>query len=147
MSTLVLDSTPPAPAPDISAISMYADGSGRAVDHQEGQLKILREHEEIIKLTRCFVLKHSLTLAGMYWAVGYLEATIKLSPSRYRGAKTTAKDIAALWPGCVWKRSTPKYTSREIRDWVTRLDGVELRIEGAESYEELGIPKDGEGVA
>jgi len=129
----------------MSEITIFADGSGKASKYLEDNLKTIREREEVLKLLKLFIMAHEDTLAGMYWRVEYLDPAINLSHSHYRGQVAGPKVIAALWPEAKWSRVKPRFYTKDdtSRDWVATVNGVTLRIESAERYEPVHIPKDG----
>lgn len=143
--TLVLSCEPPALAPDISQITIYHDGSGKATDELERNLRMIQEREDVLKLLKLFIAKHRCTLAGLHWSVEYLDPEITLAWRWYRREKATPAQIANLWPGAEWKRVKPRYdyedNPKPQRDWMATVDGVRLRIERAEVFEIPTRPK------
>jgi hypothetical protein len=132
-------------------IAIYHDGSGKASEQLEENLKTIRERMEVLKLLSLFIAKHQDVLAGSYWRVEYLDPEIKISPWYYRGKQASPATIAQLWPGSVWRRVKPRYShlDNECRDWMATVDGVKLRIEGAEKVQVIRVktPRDGVIVA
>jgi hypothetical protein len=114
-------------------IAIFSDGSGKAGDQYDSALGVIERWESVMKLQRVFIAKHHLTLAGLSWSVAYLEPAIEINPFRYRGQKTTARDIIKLWPGLAWKRVKSKWTVEESYNWEAILDGVTIRLEKAET--------------
>lgn len=123
-------------------VAVYADGSGKSSFYLGIALERLNEREEIVRTVRAFIAKHADTLAGLNWSVDNFDAEIKLNRHHYRGSPTTAKAVAKLWPGVEWKRVDPEYgiDKDTKRDWMAKLDGVDLRISDAEVYQPVKAP-------
>ena len=128
------------------SIAVYRDGSGKAHEYYDRNIATIEEWEAVHRLHRAFIAKHIETLAGLYWKVAYLEAAIELCWGMYRGEHTKPADIARLWPDATWKRVKQKYSSGLKYDWEAVVDGITLRIEGAESEEPRPKLREGETI-
>jgi hypothetical protein len=127
-------------------IAIYMDGSGKAEDQLADNLKTISDREAVLSLLRQFISKHSGTLAGMYWTVGYLDPEITISPFHYRGRQTKPRDIALLWPHANWTRQKEKYGREDEIQWWAEVDGITLKIENAERLQPLPKPRVGQKV-
>lgn len=134
----------------MAALGAYPDGSGGGVRNLAWEMGRLRELRERIALLEAFAHKYALILARLSWS---LEATT-LHPTKKEGEDkdlavfvpqvelsahccdkryVKAADVAAMWPEAVWRRSMPRWGNSETeRDYTADVDGVLIRIKGAE---------------
>lgn len=117
---------------DWRQIAIYWDGSGLAGDRYDCAVRTIQERRDVLALKETFIEKHCATLAGLNWRVGYLEPEIEVSGSYYRGEQVTAKAVAQLWPEAKWRRVKQPYGEPGTFDWCAVVDGLTIRIEGAE---------------
>lgn len=131
---------------DMKDLGAHFDGSGGGIQQLAWEMARLRETHERVNRLLAFIRKHQMILARLSWATDVdtlppvkredilFVPEIKLASYCYDKRKVTAKDIVALWPDAEWSRSKPKYSSdndRE-RDYTAEIDGVVIRITGAE---------------
>ena len=130
----------------MAGLGAWHDGSGGGIYQLAYELRAIRETEERIALLRAFIRKHQMILARLSWSMdvdclppvkieGVLFVPqIELTGYVYDKKSVTPRDVAALWPDAVWKRSLPRYESEKdtVRDYTAEIDGVTVRIKDAE---------------
>ena len=128
-------------------VTVYPDGSGEAGFYYERAMKHLAQQDASVIALRTFIAKHHDTLTGLSWMIhAYGSPELTMGCKGYRGKETTAREIALLWPGVVWKRKHDKYASGLAFSWVGNLDGIDLEISGAEKEDPRPPLRDGEIV-
>ncbi len=128
-------------------LGAYTDGSGGGIWQLAWETMRLRETQERINRLKAFIVKHQLVLARLDWSCDVdsippvksedrlFVCQISLSARAFdKQQKVTAANIIALWPNAQWHRSKPAYYSPEDteRDYTAEIDGVVIRIKGAE---------------
>ena len=135
----------------MAGLGAYPDGSGGGIWCLAWEMGKLRELRERIALLDAFVRKYQLVLARVDWSldatalhptkkqgelkdIGVLVPQIELRSGAYdQQRKVKVQDIAGLWPEAKWRRSKPQWTDCETtRDYTADIDGVSIRIKGAE---------------
>lgn len=117
----------------------YPDGSGLATEYIRETMGILARYERHSSTLRAFIQQHLGRLNGLAWAgdCHYDRPRVRLgsAPFGMNGAYVEPAVIARLWPDVNWKRKKTAYPPEGfiIYDWIAVLEGVELRINGAES--------------
>jgi len=117
----------------------YPDGSGLATEYIRQTMEQLASYERRISTLRAFIQQHLGRLNGLAWDGGCYHdgprVKIGSAPFGMNGAYVEPAAIARLWPDVKWKRKKTEYPPEDfiIYDWIAVLDGVELRINGAES--------------
>ena len=112
----------------------------------ERAIKKIDEREAMLQAQRDFIAVHGETLAGLHWTPALFDPAIDLSWGHYRGQKTTALDVARLWPAAKWKRVKTSFSSSLDYDWTAEVDGITLVIERAETEEPRPKLKAGERI-
>lgn len=120
----------------LAGIAQFSDGSGKASDEMAYQMMRMDERQHIVEAQRVFVLRHSAVLAGINWEASAYGLEIILCCNTYRGKRSSAVEIARLWPDLDWKRVEPwlSMDKARVRDWAAEYEGVTLRIREAEVY-------------
>lgn len=117
--------------------SVYSDGSGLASEHLRNAMDQLHRYEEHCRTLRAFVQKYLDRLNGLSWSCGcwYSEPRLELGGRACHGRYVEPDIVAAFWPEVKWKREKEKYpnSGRLEYSWVGNLDGVQIRIDRAES--------------
>lgn len=131
----------------LSGLAAYSDGSGGGIDGIAWEMGRLRELRERIDLLDAFARKHQMLLARLSWNFDAtaihpedkdLESMpfvpeIRICSAAYDNRRdVTGRDIAALWSDARWRRSRPRWGGDTVRDYTADVDGVLVRIEGAE---------------
>jgi hypothetical protein len=125
----------------MNEIAVYPDGSGKASEKLAWALKNLKEREGVINALRAFIDKNHLTLQGLDWDIAMFDQEIELNWHYCCGKPTTATDVARLFRGLKWKRVKTRYGSKNdlTRDWMSQLDGVNIRIKNAETFKVVKV--------
>lgn len=135
----------------MAGLCAYGDGSGGGINQLAWEKRKMRQVRDRLSLLDCFIMKHQLLLARLNWSVSetaihptekmgedsdlsVLVPQIDLCSYAYnKNSRATAHEIAALWPEAKWRRSMPQWGDSETeRDYTADIDGVLIRIRGAE---------------
>lgn len=134
-------------------LGAFKDGSGGGIQQLAWTRQCLRETQERLDRLQAFIRKYQLTLARLCWdaevsalppvkndAVLFVPE-IRLAAHSYNKQRAAATEIAALWPTAAWRRSMPRYSTDEDRrrDYTAEIDGVIVRIEGAETCQPVKV--------
>lgn len=135
-----------APPAETKEIAVYPDGSGNAKKILARNLERLTEESERILLLRDFIRKYQHTLAGLSWEPSIHYREVSIDCHLYCGELTSAKAVAALFPGLKWEIAEPAYgiDKETVRDWTSELDGVVVRIRKAQCAKPVvvsGLPR------
>jgi len=118
-----------------SEVSVYSDGSGKASDIMDFNMRTLDKQQARITALRAFATSQANALAGIAWQPDLFNPEIEMGCRYYRGQPTTAAMIAELWPDREWERVEPRHGINKdtVRDWLSNeLDGIRIRIASAE---------------